>query len=79
MTQLDKYKQDKIKEIEDLTVSGAIRQINFDSYHGKVCCCDYCAYDWRKSEEHLILCEDNHCDDGIRAFLESKVNEDGCR
>lgn len=61
-TNLDKWKQEKIKEIENMTIEHVRYELE-----GKFDRCKYCGYDPKAC--HV------KCEEGIKVYLESEVKE----
>ena len=70
MTGLDKWKNETVSKIMEMDVWDAHRFIE-DEYHHK---CEYCKYSFHTEE---FNCEEEECDceEGIKKYLESEVEE----
>ena len=66
MKNLDKYKQDRIKEIEKMKLNKAIEEISLTVHK-----CKYCKYHKRKVCIRGVT-ENYICMDGIREYLEKE-------
>lgn len=68
MTNLDKWKQERIKEIEDMDIDDVAGAMD--------CGCDYCEFKHSSSnyEDYKCFCEED-CYEGIKAYLDMEVEE----
>ena len=72
MTNIELWKQNKIREIQDMSVSQVIEEISWlpDVYKFNSKACECCAY------KDMEFCK-SKCDLGIKLYLESEVQENG--
>ena len=69
MTNLDKWKAEKIKEIEDMNIDDVVENI-MECNQG----CDYCEirYSGLSYKDYKGFCEED-CFEGIKAYLDMEV------
>lgn len=72
MTNIELWKQEKIREIQDMSVSQVIEEISWlpDAYKFNSKACEHCVY------RNMASCK-SKCDLGIKLYLESEAQKNG--
>lgn len=68
MTRFEEWKEEEIKNIQEMTEEDFIFQVVNERYPN---CCDYCFYYYEKMHNNQIKC--GKCSDGIKKYLEKEI------
>ena len=69
MTGLEKYKEDRIKELKEMKLTKAVEEISLTVFK-----CKYCIHHKNKTCERIQYISSFTCRDGIREYLEKESN-----
>ena len=68
MTKFERWKEEEIKNIQEMTEKDFISQVINERYPS---CCDYCYYFYAKLDKKETKC--GKCSDGIKKYLEEEI------
>lgn len=68
MTKFEEWKQEEIKNIQEMTIADFVFLAVSEEYPR---CCNYCCYYYEKMHNKKVKC--GKCADGIREYMEKEI------
>lgn len=68
MTRFEKWKEEKIKDIQAMTIEDFVFETSNERFPS---CCDYCYYYYARLDKKESKC--GRCSDGIKKYMEEEL------